>query len=118
MPTFSSTLNRWVRRESITLKSSGAQTASTNGTAVETTGGSMSLTLAVTAASGTNPTLDITIQGSDDGTTFYTLGTFAQKTGVASEKKAFEAPPFVRYASTIGGTDTPSFTYSILGTVA
>jgi VCBS repeat-containing protein len=118
MPTFSATKNKWVRREAITLKAAGAQTASTNGTGVETEGGSMSLTLAVTAAAGTNPTLDITIQGSDDNSTFYTLGTFTQKTAAATEKKSFSAAPFVRYASTIGGTDTPSFTYSIVGTVA
>lgn len=118
MPTFSSTLNRWVRREAVTLKAAGAQTENTNGSAVETAGGSVSLTLAVTAASGTSPTLDITIQGSDDATTWYTLGTFAQKTGAATEIKAFPAPKFVRYASTIGGTDTPSFTYSITGSAA
>lgn len=117
MPTFSATKNKWVRRESVVLKASGAQTVSTNGSAVENEGGALSLTLAVTAASGTSPTLDITIQGSDDASTWYTLGTFTQKTTTGTEKRAFPAAPYVRYASTIGGT-TPSFTYSITGTVA
>ncbi|MGH9167376.1 MAG: hypothetical protein ACRD02_06040 [Acidimicrobiia bacterium] len=118
MPTWSDSLKRWLRREGATVKASGAQTSSTTGASVEVGDAAVfNLLLDVTAASGTTPTLDITIQGSDDGTNWYALGTFAQKTGVSAERKAFPGARYVRYVSTIGGT-TPSFTFSIAGTAA
>lgn len=70
--------------------------------------------LNVSAASGTTPTLDVRLETTaDDGATWYTCGTFAQKVGVASEAKMI-APvgSQVRWAWTIGGT-TPSFTFDV-----
>jgi len=95
---------------------SGTSTASANGTAVELGDrGTARLTLAVTAGSGTTPTLDITIETSADGTTWRTAGTFTQATGVTSERKSFSGiDKFIRARSTIAGT-TPSFTFSIIG---
>lgn len=71
----------------------------------------------VTAASGTTPTLDIKIQDSPDGSTWYDVPSFAntQFTTTGSERKA--APnvgeklgPFIRLVWTLGGT-SPDFTF-------
>lgn len=71
--------------------------------------------LNVTAASGTSPTLDITIQDSPDGTvwTNHPSGAFTQTT--ATGVKRLEIPRVgnhVRAVVTVGGT-TPSFTFSL-----
>ena len=100
-----------------TLASSAARTATGTGAAVEVADrGSVRLLLDVTAASGTTPTLDVTIETSYDGSTGWTsLGTFTQKTAVSSQRKNFGgADRFVRASWTIGGT-TPSFTFSVDG---
>lgn len=121
-----------VRGTPITLKASGAETASTNGGAVATgpDSGSLYVEVNVTAASGTTPTLTVAIQGSMDGTNWFTLGTIGANgyntgavgvtapsnfTGVAGPVRAYyDMPQYVRYSSTIGGT-TPSFTYTVTG---
>lgn len=102
--------------DTITLKASGAQTVSTVGaTTAANEHAAARLTLAVTASSGTTPTLDVVVETSADGTTWRSLGAFAQKTGVASERKSFAGcDSFIRYNATVGGT-TPSFTYSVIG---
>lgn len=113
---YSLTLGRATRRRDLVLKAAGAQTASTTETDVELGDSpAMNLALVVTAASGTSPTLNVTIEGSDDGTNWYTLGTFAQLTAAGTERKAFLTARYVRSRSTIAGT-TPSFTYSVAGT--
>lgn len=117
-----------VNGKSLTLKSSAAQTASTVGSAVKADrGGSLLVTVAVTAASGTTPTMTVAIQGSVDNSTWVTLGTVgangynAGSTAVtapsnlttsATVRAVVPAMPYVRYSSTIAGT-TPSFTYSV-----
>jgi hypothetical protein len=71
--------------------------------------------LDVTAVAGGTPTLDVTLEHSQDGVSWSTLGTFAQKTGVASEWKAFgPAFKFVRTKWAITGTNA-AFTFSIAG---
>lgn len=74
------------------------------------------LTLSVTAASGTTPSLTVNIQTSRDGSTWVTSGSFAAKTGVASEAKVFG--PLDRYVraqwAAPTGT-TPSFDFAISG---
>lgn len=118
MGIFSQGLGRQLRRADVSLKAAGVETASTTGAGVELGDvATVNLELVITAASGTVPTLDVTIEGSNDATNWYTLGTFAQKTGVATERKAFPAAQHVRSRSTITGT-TPSFTYSVTGTGA
>lgn len=132
MPTYSSGLNRYLRRESVTLKSSGAETSSTNGSTVELgDAGSLSFVVNVTAVSGTSPTLSIVIQGSDDGTNWHTLAkvgsdgyslgslgaAVANFTATGTVRGTCPAARYVRYSSTIGGT-SPSFTYSITGSAA
>lgn len=79
---------------------------------------SLRVQLDVTAASGTSPTLDVLIQDTLDGVNFNTIGTFAQRVGVAREvitvTTAFADR--VRYLWTITGT-TPSFTFSLIEVV-
>lgn len=70
--------------------------------------------LAVTAASGTTPTLDLRLETTVDGTNWDTVAAFPQQTGtVAARGKAFgPIGRKCRWAWTIGGT-TPSFTCSV-----
>jgi len=70
----------------------------------------------VTAKAGTSPTLDIKFQGSHDGTNFADLGdAFTQITteGTYVKKLAANFGKFVRAVATIGGSDTPTFTFSL-----
>jgi len=72
--------------------------------------------LIVTAASGTNPTLDVVYQTTPDGgTTWFTVTSFTQATGTTTQRLALTAPIGVdgRILYTIGGTDTPTFTFSL-----
>jgi hypothetical protein len=75
---------------------------------------SLRVQLNVTAASGTTPTLDVVLEDSLDGQNWNTVGTFAQKTGVAREVINVTTPfaNRVRARATVAGT-TPSFTYAV-----
>lgn len=75
---------------------------------------------AVTSITGTSPTLDITVQHSFDGTTWYTLLALTQiVTGSANATTVqflgtstdYLKPlgNFVRLAYTVGGTNSPTF---------
>jgi hypothetical protein len=73
------------------------------------------LDLNVSAVGGSPKTLDVTIEHSKDGTTFTTLGTFAQKTAISAEHKVFGgADRYVRAVFTVAGTN-PSFTKTLTG---
>jgi hypothetical protein len=116
---YSDGLGRHIRVNDVSLKASAAETASTTHTALELGDAArVNLALDVTAFGGTTPTLDITIEGSNDGTNWYTLGTFAQKVNVATERKAFLAARHVRSRSVITGSAGQTFTYSITGEAA
>jgi hypothetical protein len=70
----------------------------------------------VTAKAGTSPTLDIKFQGSHNGTDFADLGdAFTQITDVGTyvKKLAANFGKYVRAEYTIGGSDTPTFTFSL-----
>ena len=116
-------------RRLLTL-ASGVKTASENGSAFETYLRRNALVLVdVTAASGADETLVITIQGSDDETDWYDLGVvidmetegvLTRLTAPTTEAKIvavgkFQAllenilPRYIRAKLTIAGT-TPSFT--------
>ena len=71
--------------------------------------------LAVTAAAGTTPTLNVVIEDTLDGTNWNQVAAFAQKTGAAVEVLNVTAPfaDRVRVRWTIAGT-TPSFTFSVV----
>lgn len=94
-----------------------------NAVAVTATGNSSSLDvgaeinpltyeIVVTAVSGTSPTLDIKIQGSDDNSTWKDLVVVPQITAkTTSRRKIKTSYRYLREARTVGGT-TPSFTYT------
>lgn len=70
--------------------------------------------LDVTAASGTSPTLDVTIQDTLDGTSWNTVGTFAQKVAAGREviniTTPFSETLRVSWAVSAGA----SFTFSVV----
>lgn len=73
------------------------------------------LTLTVTAASGTTPTLDVTVQTSPDQVTWTPLGVFPTATVAGAQLVSFPgASRFLRVSWAIGGT-TPSFTFGVAG---
>jgi len=102
-----------------------ARTATANGTGLATKGfRSVLAVLSVGAVTGTNPTLDVKLQDSD-----LVDGTYADITGAVFVQATTEPVPatdttfvevdllpvnaFVRAVGTIGGTSTPTFTYSV-----
>lgn len=93
---------------------SAARTATGTGTAFNTDGAEeLEATLDISAASGTTPTLDVILETTVNGSDWYTAGSFAQKTGIDNDAKAFDSlGQQCRWKWTIGGT-TPSFTFSI-----
>lgn len=94
----------------------GTLTANKTGEAVPTGDrGIARLTLDITAASGTTPTLDVTIETSEDKTTWTSVGTFTQATAAGKQRKVFVGlDRYVRAVETVGGTG-PSFTRTISG---
>lgn len=75
--------------------------------------------LDITAASGTNPTLDITIQIYDKlSEKWYTLATFTQKTGTGQDVGYVEYGLGEKMAVkwVVGGTNTPTFTFAVNAT--
>lgn len=104
-----------------TALASEARTATGNSVDITLDGGSkLAVYLDVTAASGTSPTLDVTVKAKDPVSgKYFTIGTFAQKTVVANEAifigsgadNEFAVKTF-RVEYTVGGT-SPSFTFSV-----
>lgn len=120
--------------KAVTVKASGAEGTSTTHPAFSTDGfGTLLVTVAVTAKTGTNPTLSVVVEGSEDGNgNWFTLGTIgsdgyaagsvsstpANFTVAATTRAALTATPFVRTRSVIGGTASPTFTYSVTAAVS
>jgi hypothetical protein len=107
-------------------KSSAAETSSTTHGVLNTKLASVAVvTVAVTAASGTTPTMTVVVEGSNDSSTWFELGTIGANgyrvgsvgtapsnfTGAATVRGVFPAVQYLRTRSVVGGT-TPSFTYS------
>jgi hypothetical protein len=113
--------NQLARTKDATLQASVTRTATANGTGLELADcGTLRLDFAVTAASGTTPTLDVKVQTSPDGTTWTDVsgGSFTQATGTTTQHKVISnIDRYVRHVATIGGT-SPSFTYSLTGDAA
>lgn len=94
---------------------SAARTATGTSTAVNTEDvDEIEAELNVTAASGTTPTLDVTLETKTDTGDWYTVGAFPQQTGiVANVGRVFTGlGDQIRWKWTIGGT-TPSFTFTV-----
>lgn len=72
----------------------------------------------VTAVSGTNPTLDIMIDASDDGSNWFAFQSFKRFTATGNDR--FQGTRlsgrYYRYSWTVSGS-TPSFTFSIISTL-
>lgn len=107
--------NEWVDSVDLTLAGSAARTASGNGAAADVAARrTLSVLLDVTAAAGTSPTLNVTVETSHTGTSGWrSMGSFVQAIAVSSERKSFGgADRHVRVVWTLGGT-SPSFTFSV-----
>lgn len=75
------------------------------------------LVVSVSAKAGTTPTLDVTLEGSVDGTNWYVIGTVAQYADATGVKRTYITdailPGLLRVHSVIAGTN-PSFTYAVV----
>lgn len=96
---------------------SAAITTTSTSAAITPTAGALSheFNVIVTAVSGTNPTLDVTVQESDDsGTNWYDVYQFPRiaATGQYRSPLITLTGNRVRYVRTVGGT-SPSFTMSL-----
>lgn len=90
-----------------------AQSADANGASLELgRNRSCRATLDVTSVSASD-TLDVKMQGSDDGTTWFDIVSFTQATGATTERKTFVGARFVRPVFDVGGASI-----SISSTVA
>ena len=119
----------------VTLFASSARTATVNGSAVDTKGAKgIHLTLDITAVTGTSPTAAVKIQRRDPVSGNYVDlpgGAFASQTGTgtsgltiypgiaetADVSVSDVLSEEIRAVFTIGGTDTPTFTFSLAGTL-
>lgn len=97
------------------VASAAIATTATTATLTPTAGVSYQVNIPVTVATGTNRTLDVRIEESDDtGTNWYTVYEFPRITDVGN----YRSPMLpvrgnrIRYVQTVGGT-TPSFTRAI-----
>lgn len=94
----------------------GTETATFNTAAKAATADVMVIGVAVSAASGTTPTLDCEVEWSADGTNFASAPvaqTLGQLTAAGAEFLRVEAQAkYYRIAATIAGT-SPSFTVAI-----
>jgi hypothetical protein len=103
---------------SLPLAASAARTADGPGatTDVNLLNSALSFVLRVTAVSGTNPTLDVDIEVLDEVSgLWYVLDSFTQIAAQGNERLAAASIPEGRMRAnwTIGGTDTPTFTFSV-----
>lgn len=103
-------------KDKLTLFKSAEKTSSSETGAIDVSNADeMSIYLDVTVASGTDETLDVTIQDSPDGVKWYDKESFTQATGVTGEaKRITNFGKFIRVKYVIGGTDTPTFTFEVL----
>lgn len=105
----------------LALAASAARTTSDSGSAIdgEKAGRSANVELKVTAVSGTDPTLLVTLEQSDDGLVDWeTWRAFPSVTGI-TKQRITRSPTkrFVRARWELGGT-TPSFTFEVKGTLS
>jgi hypothetical protein len=73
------------------------------------------LLVVVSGVSGTDPTLDLTIEGSDDAETWSDLAILPTISTAGAHSFGLGAQDYAhyRYSSVIGGQDNPAFTYLI-----
>tara|TARA_R110000824_G_scaffold32908_7_gene106121 strand:- start:2836 stop:3558 length:723 start_codon:yes stop_codon:yes gene_type:complete len=100
------------------IEALAARTATGNSSAVDNTASSASGGsgyVQFTAVSGTSPTMAIVIQHSADDTTYATLISFTTAGSVGGERKTVSGTVnrYIRVNATIGGSSSPSFTYTV-----
>jgi hypothetical protein len=108
---------QWANTLDVTVLDSAARTATFQGPAVEIGDrGTAALDLVISAASGTTPSLTVTIETSKDGSTnWQTVAAYAAQNAAGTTRKVFAGlDRFVRANCAISGT-TPSFTFGING---
>jgi|GEM_PF-5490477 len=101
----------------LNLKNMAEETTSTDGDSLnlsslpETT----MVNIVVAEVSGTSPTLDVTIQGSDDDQNWDDLVSFPQASSEGFLNLAMGPADYkyYRYSSVIAGTETPTFSYAV-----
>jgi len=97
------------------LKTLGAESSSHDGQAVllGPTPETAKVLVCVTEKSGTSPTLDLSIEGSNDAESWTAILSLSRISAPGQIEAALGSQNFryYRYRSTIGGSDTPSFTY-------
>lgn len=100
----------------LVLVANGLQVADGTDLALDVEGmTTVALWLEVIAASGTTPTLDVTIEHSRDGIAWSVLGVFPTVTGVADVPQRFPGVRrYVRARWALGGT-SPAFTFAVTG---
>jgi uncharacterized cupredoxin-like copper-binding protein len=110
------TSGRFVYEEDIDLSPAAAVTADAQSRVLEMGHlHTMFLELVVSAITASD-TLDVTIQGSEDGTNWFTLGTFTQVSATGTQRKSFPTAKQVR--ADFNGTDAGggmSFTFTLRG---
>jgi hypothetical protein len=113
----------WFRGRLMADKSARTSTGTSTGIQLGTIAASknMHASLHVFSVSGTNPTLDVTIESDDNGsyTSALTRMTFTQATAAGAQFIGPTAGPagsddYWRVAWTIGGTDTPTFNFAVV----
>lgn len=113
------TTREFVDTKPVTLLAAASRTASADGSWIDVGNAhTLRLDLTITENSGTNETLDVTIQTRRDANdTARTLGTaFTQATDGTDQRKVFSGlDRQVRASTVIGGTDTPTFAFSVSG---
>ncbi len=100
------------------LKPDSSESANTTGEAVHAVPAPevAAVVVAISDVSGTDPTLDLTLQGSHDGNDWYDL-VKAPTLAAAGKYQAAVGPQscsYYRYVSEIGGTNGPAFTYLVM----
>jgi hypothetical protein len=124
MGRFQSDLHRRVKGKNVTPFAAAARTATPASSATIDTreANSLVLTLAATAKTGTSPTLDVKAQTSEDGSTWVDVvsGAFTQLTSGSTLPSSQtliinHLGAYTKLVSTIGGSSTPGWTYSVVG---
>ena len=100
------------------LEALGARTTSGNSASLDNSASSAngaSGYLQITAVSGTSPTLALTLQHSTDDTTFTTLASFTMAGSIGAERITATGTVnrYVRVNAAVGGSGSPSFTYTV-----
>lgn len=108
---------RYIGGDAVTLQASVTKTANFVSSAVDLGSAvQVRLSLNVTVATGTTPSMTVTVEHSPDNSTWTSLGAFTAATAVSAQSKVLSGVHrYVRANAAVTGT-TPSFTYSVSGT--